>query len=46
MVRVKKLLEGTLRLRDHNAQINAAYAIIKFLSKLTRPDMSKIKASA
>ncbi len=35
MIRVKKLLEGTLSLRNYNAKINKTYVIIKTLNTLT-----------
>ncbi|HFQ5219159.1 TPA: IS5 family transposase [Vibrio vulnificus] len=39
MFRVKKLLGGTLSLRNYNAQVGEAYAMIKALNKLTGLDM-------
>ncbi|ATF09687.1 Mobile element protein [Candidatus Enterovibrio altilux] len=44
MFRVKKLLGGTLRLKDHNPQISETYAMIKTLNKLTGLSMPQIKA--
>ncbi|WP_161492863.1 hypothetical protein [Candidatus Enterovibrio altilux] len=41
MVRIKKLLEGTLSLENHATQISETYAIIKSFNKLTRLSMSK-----
>ena len=35
MFRVKKLLSGTLSLRNYNAQVGETYAMIKALNKLT-----------
>ncbi|MBD1577356.1 IS5/IS1182 family transposase, partial [Vibrio sp. S11_S32] len=42
MHRVKKLLGGTLSLRNYNAQVGEAYAMIKALNKLTGLGMPKI----
>ncbi|WP_190319725.1 hypothetical protein [Candidatus Enterovibrio altilux] len=44
MVRVKKLLVGTLSLRNHTMQISETDAIIKTLNKPTRLGMPNIKA--
>ncbi|WP_153448502.1 IS5 family transposase [Vibrio algicola] len=41
MYRVKKLLGGTLSLRNYNAQVGEAYAMIKALNKLTGLGMPK-----
>ena len=41
MHRVKKLLGGTLSLRNYNAQVGEAYAMIKALNKLTGLGMPK-----
>lgn len=35
MYRVKQLLGGKLSLRNYNAQVSEAYALIKALNKLT-----------
>ncbi|BCL73815.1 hypothetical protein TUMSATVNIG1_58010 (plasmid) [Vibrio nigripulchritudo] len=35
MFRVKKMLGGTLSLRNHNAHVGETYAMIKTLNKLT-----------
>lgn len=35
MFRVKKLLGGTLSLRNYNAQVGETYAMIKALNKFT-----------
>ncbi len=35
MHRIKSLLGGALSLRDYNAQVGEAYAMIKALNKLT-----------
>ncbi len=43
MFRVKKLLEGTLSLKDHNAQINEIYDIMKALNELTDLGMPNTK---
>ncbi|ATF08956.1 Mobile element protein [Candidatus Enterovibrio altilux] len=40
----KKLLEGTLNLREHNSQISEIYVIIKASNKLTGLRIPKIKA--
>ncbi|ATF08618.1 hypothetical protein BTN50_0074 [Candidatus Enterovibrio altilux] len=44
MVRVKKLLGGTVSLGNHTTQTSATDAMIKALNKLTRPDIPNIKA--
>lgn len=36
---VKKLLGGTLSLRNYNDQVRETYAMIKALNKLTGPGM-------
>ena len=41
MYRVKKLLGGTLSLRNYNAQVGEAYVMIKALNKLTGLGMPK-----
>ncbi len=41
MFRVKKLLGGTLSLRNYNAQVGETYAMIKALNKLTVLGMPK-----
>ena len=41
MFRVKKLLGGTLSLRNYNAQVGETYAMIKALNKLTGLGMPK-----
>ncbi|ATF10013.1 hypothetical protein BTN50_1540 [Candidatus Enterovibrio altilux] len=43
-MRVKKLLEETLNLRDHAAQISKTNAMIKASHKLTRLSMFNMKA--
>ncbi|ATF09409.1 Mobile element protein [Candidatus Enterovibrio altilux] len=44
MLKITKLLRGTLRLRDHNAQIGKTYAMIKALNTLTGLGMPNTKA--
>ncbi|ATF08874.1 hypothetical protein [Candidatus Enterovibrio altilux] len=44
MVRVKKLLVGTLNPRNHTTQISEINAIIKSLNKLTKLSVPKMKA--
>ncbi|WP_161493008.1 hypothetical protein [Candidatus Enterovibrio altilux] len=44
-LRAKKLLGGTLRLRDHNVQISGIYIVTQVLDKLIGLGTSKIKAS-
>ncbi|EGU37588.1 transposase, partial [Vibrio scophthalmi LMG 19158] len=46
MFRVKKLLGGTLSLRNYNAQVGETYAMIKALNKLTGLGMPKTVAIA
>jgi hypothetical protein len=41
MFRVKKLLGGTLSLRNYNAPVGETYAMIKALNKLTVLGMPK-----
>ncbi|ATF08679.1 Mobile element protein [Candidatus Enterovibrio altilux] len=41
MLRAKKLLRGTLHLREHNSQISKIYTMIKSLNKLTKLGMPK-----
>jgi hypothetical protein len=41
MYRVKQLLGGQLSLRNYNAQVSEAYAMIKALNKLTGFGMPK-----
>ncbi len=43
MFQVKKVLGGTLNLRDYNAQIGEAYVIIRVINKLIELGMPKIK---
>ncbi len=45
MFRVKKLLGGTLSLRDYNAQVGETYAMIKALNKLTGLGMPKTNSN-
>ncbi|ATF08580.1 Mobile element protein [Candidatus Enterovibrio altilux] len=44
MFRVKKLLEGTLSLRKHNAQISKIDIMLKIFNKLIGLGIHKIKA--
>ncbi|ATF08843.1 Mobile element protein [Candidatus Enterovibrio altilux] len=44
MFPVKKLLGGTLNLREHNVQLSETYVMIKILNKLTELGMPNTKA--
>ncbi|GBL00077.1 IS903 family transposase [Vibrio harveyi] len=44
MFRVKKLLDGTLSLRNYTAQVGETYTMVKVLNKITGLSMPKTMA--
>ncbi|WP_161492936.1 hypothetical protein [Candidatus Enterovibrio altilux] len=43
MVRVKKLLRGTLSLREYKAKASETYALMKVLNKMTELSILKMQ---